>query len=145
LVHAALRYCPSKLATGCESAFLSSLLTSVCVPASLSSIEGSSLAGMSSITIKSGSDRLCVDSSFLYDFGRPTRIRYFGEDLEAWIPSGVAIIDESSLCDSHIHKIRIPKSVQILDQSCFSKCENLEFVEFEMNSLVYRIESFAFA
>jgi hypothetical protein len=105
----------SKLREVCNFAFFSPSLTSICLPASLSSIEGSSLVTMSSITIESGSDRLSVDSSFLYDFGHKRLIRYFGSDLIVHIPSGVEIIGESSFCESQIRRIHIPKSVKILD------------------------------
>jgi hypothetical protein len=115
------------------------------VPSSISKIEGSSLITMSSICVENPNEFLSFDSSFVYGNSKKTIIRYFGCDSKVIIFAGIEILGESSFCESRTERIVIPSSVRIFESYCFSKCEALESIEFENDSKLFRIESFAFA
>jgi hypothetical protein len=129
----------------CDFAYMSQSLISICLPAGVSSIAGSSLVTLSSVSIEEGSAHLSVDSSFLYDMRCATIIRYFGVLEVISIATGVEIVGESSFCDSKVRQVHISKSVRILGEYCFSRCEFLECIQFERDSQLCRIESYIYA
>jgi hypothetical protein len=137
----------SRLRIICDFAFKSVSLTSICLPASVSSINGSALTMISLVTLRDDGFDPClsVDSSFLYDVTGKKVIRYFGSSTEVAIPSTVEQIGESSFCDARVEHVRIPKSVKVLETYSFSRCAELIRVEIESDSVLRRIESFAFA
>jgi predicted DsbA family dithiol-disulfide isomerase len=154
-----------------SSAFSSSSLRSITLPRSVEWIDGSSFAGLDSLTIllESGHEHYSVDHQFLYSSQKRRLIRCFSTLSTIVIPSGVEIlcsecfsscksletisfespsslkrIESYTFSSSSLRSIIIPSGVEILCSQCFSSCQSLETISFESPSSLKRIESSAF-
>jgi predicted transcriptional regulator len=88
-------------------------------------IDGSAFEStkLNSISIEAGNDIFHVEHDFLIDILHHKLIRNF----------------------SNSSNIEIPRTIEILCSSCFSKCKSLSSISFESNSRLKRIESSAFS
>jgi hypothetical protein len=108
-----------------SGAFFNSSLSSIVIPRTVEIVHGSAFSNCERLLISSeeGSEHLTVDGYFLQSFDRSILIRYFGrEDI-----------------------VFIPRTVEIIGSSCFFYCKSLSSVSFESDSLLRRIESYAFS
>jgi hypothetical protein len=105
-------------------AFFSSYLTFILIPRIVKIVDGSAFSFCKQllISIEERSEHLFVDGYFLQNFNHSILIRYFGR--------------EDIVC--------IPRTVEIIGSSCFRDYNSLSSVSFESNSLLWRIEPYAF-
>jgi hypothetical protein len=155
-----------------KALYLCMSLQSICLPASLESIDGSAFSGsgISQITVEEGNRHFSVSGRFLMDFEGTSIIRYFGWDKEVTVSRDVEVLGPkcfyecyyiSSLTFEPGSKLRqigrraliycmellslcIPASVEILCEECLYGCESITSVEFESGSKLTRIEAKTF-
>jgi hypothetical protein len=148
-------------------------LKSICLPASLQSIDGTTFAdcSLSEITIESSNPFLQTKGPFILDSKGTHIVRYFGRGVEVSIPDEIETLGSGSFtcCDrlvtieigpmskllsigksafqscSHVQAITIPASVKKLGVSCFSECRALQAVSFCADSQLDSITKEAFA
>jgi hypothetical protein len=150
---------------GCDS------LRSICIPASVESLDGGAFVGASliSMSIESGNRFFSVNWPFLLDFAGVRLVRYFESGNEVTIPSEIETLGRDSISWCSVSAVRfestsklaviemeacyfceqltsisIPSSVTILCESCFSGCKSLRVVSFEADSQLIRIGTCAF-
>jgi hypothetical protein len=147
-------------------------LKSICLPASVESIEGNSFleSGLEEISFESGNRFFRLIGPFLQDFEGVRIIRCFGSEKEirigkeietvgaySFFRHSVSIIRFESMSQlslieklgfgwcSNLQSISIPPLVKILGDYCFQCCDSLEVVSFEPDSQLVRIEESAFS
>jgi hypothetical protein len=115
---------PSSLTRIESNAFLSSSLKSLCIPASVESIDGSAFGGchLDSLSIDSSNSHFVVYDQFVLTFSRTGLIFYFGSDQH----------------------LVIPNSIESLCESCFEFNDTICDIEFDSNSKLRSIESRVF-
>jgi hypothetical protein len=143
----------------CFSGFES--LKSICLPASVQSMDGRSFlfSRLSEISIESGNRFFRASGPFLLDFEGIRIVRYFGSENEVTVSSEIEILGTGAFSSRSISAIRfqataklsvielgafgycdrlqsitIPSSVTIIGQSCFGDCRSLQVVSFEPDS-----------
>jgi hypothetical protein len=106
-------------------AFSYSSLESIVIPQNVQSIDGSAFLGvtLSSISIESGNDIFVLEKDFLIDILHHKLIRNFSKSSA----------------------IEIGRNIEMLGSYCFSNCNSLSSITFELNSHLTRIESEAFS
>jgi hypothetical protein len=146
-------------------------LKSICLPASVQSMDGRSFlfSSLREICIESGNPFFRVSWPFLLDFEGSRIVRYFGDETEVTIPRDIETLGSSSFscCDistirfesmsklslidrntfsfcQYLQSISIPSSVTILHASCFAICSLLQIVSFEPDSQLVSIGDSAF-
>jgi hypothetical protein len=147
-------------------------LQSICLPASVSELDGSSFfnSPVSTISIEPGNTHFCVRDQFLLDFGGVRIIFNFGTDDEVQIPDRIEMIGSSAFssktflrsvsfgresrlrsfghssfaeCPS-LNVFHIPSSVREIGNCSFFNCRQLTCVTFESISELVRIGDQAF-
>jgi hypothetical protein len=146
-------------------------LRSICLPASVQLIDGSTFlfSHLSEISVESGNPFFRANGPFLLDYAGVRIVRYFGSEKEVIISSEIEIMgkccfsfcgmstvrfeaisklsviemDGFGYCDK-LQSITIPSSVRILGESCFTDCEVLRAVSFESDSQLRIIGHMAF-
>jgi hypothetical protein len=146
-------------------------LKSLCLPTSLSQVDGLAFAdsGLTTIEVEQGSEFLFVENDCLMDLKRPRIIRYFGSSNQIAIPDAieelapgafaghlkliVTVSPHSKLRSMSAHafhgcrtlsSILIPSFVIVIDDECFSKCSGLVTVTFAADSELRTIGRRAF-
>jgi hypothetical protein len=134
-----------------------SSLRSICLPAAVRQISGLALAGsaIGSVSVHSRNRFLRVSGDFLVDFERRSLVRYLGNESTVHIGSVLSVtfasdcrvsnIGKSAFQRSSLQSIRIPSSVEIISDYCFSECRNLAILEFDSGSRLSDLGDFAFA
>jgi hypothetical protein len=110
---------PSMLRKIGERSFARSALTSITIPASTEEIDGSAFVDcpLSEIRIAPGSRTFKIEAQLLMTSDGTAIVKYFGHDLE----------------------VIVPNQVEILGNSCFEGCSQVERVLFENGSKLRRI------
>jgi hypothetical protein len=152
--------------SGCYS------LESICLPASVQSMEGSSFrwSSLSEVSVESGNRFFRASGPFLLDFAGVRIVRYFGSENTITIPSEIETLGDScfSFCSmrtvrfesmsklsviesrafewcGYLQSITIPASVTILGEFCFDSCPLLRVVSIEHDSQLIRAGDRPFA
>jgi hypothetical protein len=138
-------------------------LKSICIPASVEQLRGSTFMGSSltTVEVESGNKFYHVFLNCLMDLNNRTLFRYLGNSREFEIPESVEVLDHGSFwsCGSirqilfsaksrlrsikrqafsgcrELKSICIPASVTRLGIECFRGCSSLKSLDFSSNSL----------
>jgi hypothetical protein len=99
-------------------------LKSISIPRNVDFIDGSAFAGCEwlSVTVDPNNERFSTGGEFLINDPEKCLVRYFG----------------------HSREVQIWKDIEILGQSCFQECKQLEVVTFHEESRLKRIEDSCF-
>jgi hypothetical protein len=107
-----------------QCTFFNSFLKSMIIPRTVAIIDGSAFTGCQNLSLglEEGNEHFVVEGDFLLDFEGQFLIHYFGNSKTVCIANGV----------------------RVLSPWCFSSCSSLSSISFESDSMLTRIESFAF-
>jgi hypothetical protein len=148
-------------------------LHSICFPASLATLQGSTFSDstFSDITVDDDNPNFAIVDGFLLNLNTSSLVHFFGSEECLTIESTIEVISAycfegcrslshvtfesaSAVCDieafafsgcSSLLSICIPSSVECLGDGCFARCAKLAIVSFEANSRLRRIGESAFA
>jgi hypothetical protein len=136
-------------------------LKSICLPASVEFMDGSSFiySSLEEICVESGNPFFGVKGGFVVDFAGVRIVRYFGCGIDVTIPNEIETLgsysfssrnistiqfdamSNVSMIESHtfefcgqLQSICIPSLVTILGERCFYNCDLLQIVTFEPES-----------
>jgi hypothetical protein len=146
-------------------------LRSICLPASVESVDGSTFldSSLRHISVESGNRFFRASGPFLLDFEGSQIVRYFGDGPDVVIASEIETLGHCCFSCCHISSVRIdspsrlsvieveafrfcglqsmniPFSVTILCESCFADCDSLEAVVFDAESQQVSIDADVFS
>jgi hypothetical protein len=136
-------------------------LRSICLPASVESLDGGAFlgAGLNDICVARGNRFFRVSGPFLLDFAGVCIVRYFGDGNEVVIANEIETIGPYSFASRTVSAVRfdstskvseigiwafsfcgplqsisIPSSVTVLGGCCLFRCRSLQVVSFEADS-----------
>lgn len=107
-------------------AFSEMNIIEVTIPKSVIGIGDNPFAGTSELKITSLSDEIKILNDILYDIKEKRLISYLGDDENICIPNGVKLLGANSFFGKTMRQIKLPQSLEYIDETAFYWCFNLE-------------------
>lgn len=107
-------------------AFSEMNIIEVTIPKSVIGIGDNPFAGTSELKITSLSDEIKILNDILYDIKEKRLISYLGDDENICIPNGVKLLGANSFLGKTMRQIKLPQSLEYIDETAFYWCFNLE-------------------
>lgn len=107
-------------------AFSEMNIIKVTIPKSVIGIGDNPFAGTSELKITSLSDEIKILNDILYDIKEKRLISYLGDDENICIPNGVKLLGANSFFGKTMRQIKLPQSLEYIDETAFYWCFNLE-------------------
>jgi hypothetical protein len=147
-------------------------LTSICIPASVSKMDGTTFldSSLSTVAIEAGNQHFCVREHLILDIREVRVLWHFGSEATVQIPDGIETIDRSAFRShtsirsvsfgphsrlqviepnafgwcSGLRMMNFPASLRELRERAFFRCTDLSVVTFGVPSALTRIEARCF-
>lgn len=107
-------------------AFSEMNIIEITIPKSVIGIGDNPFAGISELKIISLSDEIKILNDTLYDIKEKRLISYLGHDENICIPNGVKLLGANSFFGKTVRQIKLPQSLEYIDETAFYWCFNLE-------------------